>query len=235
MGGIGCGLDQESRGDSPQPAEHDDHKPQAEDPAPRRPSAAAPDLVCGWVPSAIAQQPRRSQPRPPPPGVGGHKLHHEPSDRDHNGPRGGIAPALLPAPDRSQVTVRSGRLQGGLDNNAPRNPPACLTDRSPARRVRRVAWGRWHRGQAPAQQASRIRSCPSPGDESQLGSQDLIRHLLAGTSAPRQQAWLAGRDALACRRRLIARAALVSRRLNASMLQVTAWTVSALPQDHQSS
>ena len=123
MGGIGCGLDQDARGDSPQPAEHDDHKPQAEDPAPRRPSAAAPDLVCGCLPSGIAQQPRRSQPRPPPPGFGGHKIHHEPSDRDHNGPRGGIAPALLPAPDRSHVTVRSGRLQDGLDNNAAMNHP----------------------------------------------------------------------------------------------------------------
>jgi hypothetical protein len=108
----------------------------------------------------------------------------------------GLPPALLPAPDRSQVTVRSGRLQGGLDNNAARNPPACLTDRSPARRVRGVEYrnlagtlvdeharrsvpavksalvaapfgrsqrgvGRWHRGQAPAQQASRICSSPS--------------------------------------------------------------------------
>ena len=52
----------------------------------------------------------------------------------------GLPPALLPAPDRSHVTVRSGRLQGGLDNNAARNPPACLTDRSPARRVRRVEY-----------------------------------------------------------------------------------------------
>jgi hypothetical protein len=132
MGGIGCGVDQDSRGDSPQPAEHEDHKPQAEDPAPWRPSAAAPDLACGCLPSAMAQQPR-----PPPPGSGGHKLHHEPSDRDPNGLRGGIAPGSPAAPDRSQVTVRSGRLQGGLDNNAARNPPACLTDRSPARRVRR--------------------------------------------------------------------------------------------------
>jgi hypothetical protein len=52
----------------------------------------------------------------------------------------GLPPALLPAPDRSHVTVRSGRLQGGLDNNAARNPPACLTDRSPARRVRGVEY-----------------------------------------------------------------------------------------------
>jgi hypothetical protein len=52
----------------------------------------------------------------------------------------GLPPALLPAPDRSHVTVRSGRLQGGLDNNAARNPPACLTDRSPARRGRGVEY-----------------------------------------------------------------------------------------------
>jgi len=91
MGGLGCELDQDARGDAPQPANHDDHQPQAEDPAPRRPSAAAPDLGWGWLPSGIAPPPRRSQPRPPPPGVGGHQLHHESSDRDHNGPRGGIA------------------------------------------------------------------------------------------------------------------------------------------------
>jgi hypothetical protein len=125
MGGIGRGLNQDARGDSPQPAEHDDHKPQAEDPAPWRPAAAGPDLGWGCLRSGIAQQPRRSRPRPPPPGFGGHKLHHEPSDRDHNGPGGGIAPGA-PASARSiprHCTIRP--PAGGLDNNAAGNPPAC--------------------------------------------------------------------------------------------------------------
>jgi hypothetical protein len=129
MGGIGCGVDQDSRGDSPQPAEHDDHKPKAKDPAARRPSAAAPDLARGCLPSGIAQQPRRSQPRPPPPGFGGHKIHHEPFDRDHNGPRGGIVPGS-PASARSiprHCTIRPPaewpRQQRGEEPGSFRVPP----------------------------------------------------------------------------------------------------------------
>ena len=100
---------------------------QAEDPAPRRPSAAAPDLVCGCLPSGIAQQPRRSQPRPPP-GFGGYKIHHEPSDRDHNGPRGGIAPGS-PASARSIPRHCTIRPPAGWPRQQRGEEPTRLPDR----------------------------------------------------------------------------------------------------------
>ena len=71
--------------------------------------------------------------------------------------------------------------------------------------------------------------------ESRLGSQNPIRHVLAGSSLRWQRTWPPAGTPIACSRLLIARAALVSRRLNASTLLLTDWTASALPQDHQSS